>query len=133
MRCCQANHVEFPRVSWNHSDHSGDTLPKPWMLDGAERPRFSREKIIISLVWQLGAASQLLIIMSYQSYIWVIYILHAYYCVIYIYTSMIYTHHYIYQNLYICVIYKFHIYVYIIYIHICIYIYVYIYMTYEYI
>jgi hypothetical protein len=62
-------------------------FPNPgcWMLDGAERPRFSREKIIISLVWQLGAASQLLIIMSYQSYIWVIYILHAYYCVIYIY------------------------------------------------
>jgi len=38
-------------------------FPNPgcWMLDGAERPRFSREKIIISLVWQLGAASQIVI------------------------------------------------------------------------
>ena len=66
-------------------------FPNPgcWMLGGAERPRFSREKIVISLVWQLGAASQLVIIMSYQSfiyiYIWVIYIyithIYIYVCV----------------------------------------------------
>ena len=101
LRCCQANYVEFPRVSWNHSDHSGDTLPKPWMLDAGwgRTPQILEGKVIISLVWQLGAASQLVIIMSYQSCIWVIYIYTAYILLCNIYVCMICTHHYIYIDI----------------------------------